>query len=529
MAALARVVRGCGFGLAALGGAVSVLIVLNLASFGSVVLQRLREPTLAIWIGLLIALLVGSGRSERWAHWVSAIETRLGARHAFAALAAVGGLLIVSSSVTQHLAFNTYSHDLGLYQEALTRAFASPPLETEILGSSFLGEHFSPVLFLLAPVYQLLPSPLTLVVLNAVFLWIGVFPLRALADEVGLTAAVANRVCLTYLFFPVVARSAGYPFHHEVLYPVVLIGLYLAFLRDRKVAGVLLVVAAISIKEDAGLYLVGIGVFMGLHHRRWRWGAAVAAAGAIATTAAVFWIIPHFASDSAGYGFHGRWTPWLDPETLSDAVGDLLAAVVTEDVITVIAATLLIPFRGRWTWTVVAIPLVLNLTSSTANQAQLALYYGLPFCATAAIAAVASMAAAPIDRQRGSILAAAAVVINLAALTYPAIPACRGEVLTRLGEIDDGATVVASACFDPLLQRVDRRRLATPQRRPDADFVLVKTERFTWPLTRGQAGEVVAGLDENPAYRRVLERDGFAFFVRRDESGNQAGAVLAKP
>jgi hypothetical protein len=431
--------------------------------------------------------------------------------------------------MTQHLAFNTYSHDLGLYQEALTRAWASPPLDSEILGSSFLGEHFSPVLFLLAPVYQLLPSPLTLVVLNAVFLWVGVFPLKALADEVGLTPPVANLVCLIYLFFPVVARSAGYPFHHETLYPVVLIGLYLAFLRDRKLAGALLVVAAISIKEDAGLYLVGIGAFMGLHHRRWRWGAAVAAAGAIATTVAVFWIIPLFAPDSLGYGFHGRWTPWLDPETVGDAVRNLVAAVATEDVITVLAATLLIPFRGRWTWTVAAVPLVLNLTSSNANQAQLALYYGLPFCATAAIAVVASMAAAPIGRRRGPKLAAASVVINVAALTYPSIPACRGEVLAGLGEIDGGATVIASACFDPLLQHVDRRRPATPQPRSDADVILVKTERFTWPLTRDQAEELAAGLDENPAFRRVLERDGFAFFVRREESQTRVRAVLAKP
>jgi hypothetical protein len=121
------------------------------------------------------------------------------------------------------------------------------------------------------------------------------------------------------------------------------------------------------------------------------------------------------------------------------------------------------------------------------------------------------------------------VVINVAALTYPSIPACRGEVLARLGEIDGGATVAASACFDPLLQHVDRRRPATTQPRADADFILLKTERFTWPLTPGQAAELAAGLDENPAFHRVLERDGFAFFVRREDSQTRVSAVLAKP
>lgn len=515
MAALERLIRGGALGFAALGGVVSVLIVFNAASFGSVELQRLREPTLAIWLGLLIALLVGSDRTTRWERWTTTVERWLATRYAFPIVVAVGGGLILASSLTQHLAFNTYSHDLGMYQEALSSAWEQPPLYSEILGSSFLGEHFSPVLFLLAPVYHLLPSPLVLVVLNALFLLVGVFPLKAVADELELPPAVGNLVCLVYLFFPVVARSAGYPFHHEVLYPVVLIGLYLAFLRERRVAAALLLVAAVSIKEDAGLYLVGLGVFMGLHHRRWRWGSVVAGVGAVATLVAVLWVIPHFASGSAGYGFHGRWTPWLDPATFKGAVRSFVAAVFTEDVITVIAATLLIPFRCRWTWTVVAIPLVLNLTSSTAIQAQLGLYYGLPVAATAAIASVAALAAKPMARRRGLTIAAAAVVINIAALTYPAIPTCRGAVLTELDAIQPGDTVAMSASFDPLLQHVEDRKLIHGGQQPRAAFVLVRTERFTWPLTREQAAEMVVRLGENPQYDQVFGRDGFVIFQRR--------------
>ena len=515
IADLARITRFAAAALAAVTIVVVVLIVFNAAAFGSVELQRLREPTLVIWLCILTAILLRRDRGEVWTGVTSRVEAWLGSPGGFKIVALVGGLLILASSLTHHLAFNTFSHDLGMYQEVLARAWGSPPLASTILGSSFLGEHFSPVLYLLAPIYQVLPSPLTLVVLNALFLWVAVFPLEAVGRELGLSASVKNLVCLVYLFFPAVARSAGYPFHHEVLYPVVLIGLYLAFLRDHKIAGVLLILAAVAIKEDAGLYLLGMGVFFGLHHRRWRWGAAVAVVGCVSTVIAVVWVIPHFASGAAGYGFHGRWAPWFDPLDSTSAVRALLAAFFTEDVLTVVAATLLVPLRGRWTWTVVAIPFLLNLTSATPIQAQLGLYYGLPFTAMAAIASAAALVERPYGRRRGLKLAAVAVVINVAAFTYPSIPACRGEVLAAFDRIKSTASVAMSASFDPLLQHVERRELIRAGEKPRADFVVLRTDRYTWPLDKDQAAEFAANLERSPRYNERFRCDGFVIFERK--------------
>jgi hypothetical protein len=511
----AAVVRSAAAALAGIAGVVSVLIVFNLASFGSVELQRLREPSLVGWLCVLVVLLARSDRGEVWSRWTSTIADRFGSRRCFWVVAVVGGVSILASSLTHHLAFDTYSHDLGMYQEALENAWGDPPLASGILGSSFLGEHFSPVLFLLAPIYQLIPSPLTLVALNALILWVGVFPLAAVGRRLELADGVTNLVCLVYLFFPVIARSAGYPFHHEVLYPLVLISLYLAFLRDAKWVAVPLIVAALAIKEDAGLYLVGMGLFFGLHHRRWRWGCAVGVVGLVSTVVAVVWLIPHFAGGTAGYGFHGRWAAWLRPDEWDVAVKTMATALFTEDVITVIVATLLVPFRGRWTWTVAVIPFLLNLTSSTANQAQLGLYYGLPVAATAAIASLAALADRPFDRRQGLKLAAAAIVINVAAFTYPSIPPCRSEVVAELDAIDRSAAVAMSASFDPLLQRVPNRRLIRAGERPSAEVVVLRIDRFTWPLGRDDAAELAATLDRDPAYDTRFKCDGFVVFERR--------------
>ena len=501
--------------MAGLGVVVVVLIVLNIAAIGPVELQRLREPTLVLWLCVFTAIMLRSDRAEVWTRVTGMVEAWLGSTRGFRIVIAVGGVMILASSLTHHLAFNTYSHDLGIYQEALAGAWDQPPLFSRWLDSSFLGEHFSPVLFLLAPLTQVLKSPPTLVILHALILWLGVFPLAAVGRELGLSRAITNLVCLIYLFFPTVARATAYPFHHEVLYPVVLIGLYLGFLRRKPLAVVLLVLMAMAIKEDAGLYLIGVGLFFGLHHRQWKWGAPIAVVGALSTAMAVMWFIPHFQTGSAGYGFVGRWSAWASPAGLVGAVKTMAAAILTEDVITVAAATLLLPLRGRWVWTVVTIPVLLNLTSSNANQAQLSLYYGVPVAATAAIASMAALAAKPTSRARGLKLAAAALVINVAAFTYPSIPACRGEVLAELNRIDPETTVAMSASFDPLLQHVEHRELLWTEKTPSAELVVVRTDRFTWPLSRGQATEFAVRLAESPVYEERFRCEGFVIFERR--------------
>jgi len=511
---IARIVRTAAAVLAAATVLVIVLVVCNAADFGSVELQRLREPTLILWACVLTAILLRENPGEVWARVTARIELWLGSTGGFRAVVLVGGALIVASSVTHHFAFNTYSLDLGMYQEVLARAWEAPPLASTILGSSFLGEHCSPVLFPIAVVYQALPSPLTLVVLNALLLWVAVFPLEAVGRELGLPAPVTNLVCLVYLFSPAVARAAGYPFHHEALYPVVLIGLFLAFLRDQRIAGALLVLAAVAVKEDAGLYLLGMGVFFGLQYRRWRWGAAVAVAGCLSTVIAIAWAIPHFGPGAAAYGPHERWAPWVDPVDSTPAVRTMLFAFFTEDVLTVIAATLLLPLRGRFTWAVVAIPFLLNLTSSDPIQAHFARFYGLPLTATAAIASMAAITERPLGRSRGVKLAAAAVIVNIAALTYPSIPKCRGDVVAELARIDSAATVAMSGSFDPLLQHVERRELVAAGRKPEADVVVVRTGRHTWPLDKAQADELVTWLESRPIFEERLRCDGFVIFDR---------------
>ena len=62
------------------------------------------------------------------------------------------------------------------------------------------------------------------------------------------------------------------------------------------------------------------------------------------------------------------------------------------------------------------------------------------------------------------------------------------------------AAVAMSASFDPLLQNVKQRELIGVGRQPQADYVVLRTDRHTWPLDKTAATDLAGALDEDPNY-----------------------------
>ena len=107
----------------------------------------------------------------------------------FAAYAAV--------SVSRHANLRTGGYDLGIFEQAV-RGYASlraPVSELKGTGFNLLGDHFHPILALLAPAYRIAPGPVTLLVAQAALLAVSVIPVTRLAIRVvGPRAGTAGGV-----------------------------------------------------------------------------------------------------------------------------------------------------------------------------------------------------------------------------------------------------------------------------------------------------------------------------------------------
>jgi uncharacterized membrane protein len=129
---------------------------------------------------------------------------------------------IALSAITiwKERAFLTSGFDLGIFNQAFWSTLFKQNIfyETGDLSfnpaGSFLGVHFSPILFLLLPIYGLYPAPETLLVMQTVVLAIGVFPIYWMSrDKLGQKAALA--VSSAYLINPLLLFININDFHLE--------------------------------------------------------------------------------------------------------------------------------------------------------------------------------------------------------------------------------------------------------------------------------------------------------------------------
>ncbi|MCW2909340.1 MAG: hypothetical protein JWL68_4129 [Actinomycetia bacterium] len=191
-------------------------------------------------------------------------------------LAALAGAGYSVYCLARYHTFHYNAYDLVIFDQAVRSYAHFRPGISVIKGVhngfgpdfSVLGDHWSPILASLAPLYWLHDNPQTLLVAQSVLFALAIPPLwvftrRALGGGPQATAA-AYLVSLAYgLSWPVAeAARAGF---HEVAFAPVLTAVALERLQAGRVRGALIALGALLlVKEDMGLLVAGIGAALAL-------------------------------------------------------------------------------------------------------------------------------------------------------------------------------------------------------------------------------------------------------------------------
>ncbi|KAA6221429.1 DUF2079 domain-containing protein [Streptomyces albofaciens JCM 4342] len=176
-----------------------------------------------------------------------------------------GALFIVFFAVSglRFRAMATSSWDLGIFEQAV-RAYAhlrAPVADLKGPGTNILGDHFSPVLALLAPLYRIFPGPLTLLCAQAFLFALSAVPVtrtavRFLGRGRGLAVGVAYGLSWG------LQKAVDFDFH-EIAFAVPLIAFALeAVLRGRWTAAVCWAAPLVLVKEDLGVTAAVIGALI---------------------------------------------------------------------------------------------------------------------------------------------------------------------------------------------------------------------------------------------------------------------------
>ena len=248
---------------------------------------------LAFWVVRDIGLVVADaartgGRPARLSPRAGLIAAGL--------LALAYSVLLSAISVLRHNSFMTHAFDLGIHDQALYNILHSGYMRTTLYGPyaiDYLGDHFSPILFLLAPVYALFQDARTLLVVQSVFLAAGAVPVYLLAHEKTRSVLLGLALALGYLLYPALHGVNLRDFHQIALICAPLLVAFYLLERGRTAPFLIALGLALMVKEEAALTVAAIGAYIFLGKRRYRLGAGVMAAGLAYFAFAVGWAMPH--------------------------------------------------------------------------------------------------------------------------------------------------------------------------------------------------------------------------------------------
>ncbi len=218
--------------------------------------------------------------------------------------------------------FQTSSYDLEIFDQAIRSYAHFHPGTSPVKGLhnhfgpgfSILGDHWSPILASLAPLYWIHDSPTTLLVAQPVLFALAIPPLWVFTRRAfggGRRAAVAAYlVSVAYLLSWPIASAEVFDFH-EVAFAPVLIAIVLERLQAGKLRGALIAAGLLLlVKEDMGLLVAGIGVYLLVSVpstvRRQRIVAlGMIVFGLVDTWIATYLLIPAFGGHASYYWAYG--------------------------------------------------------------------------------------------------------------------------------------------------------------------------------------------------------------------------------
>ena len=174
-------------------------------------------------------------------------------------------LFVGVMSVCRYLTFATPNYDFGIFSQMFhyMRKTLLPlaTSERDMLLSHF-SVHISPIFYLFLPFYAVFPSPVTLMVCQAVMLASGVIPVVMISRRLGLSNKAAAAFAVIYALYPALAGGCFYDLHENKFLAPLLLWLFYFIVKDKWYGIAVFSLLVMFVKEDAPVYVAFAGVFV---------------------------------------------------------------------------------------------------------------------------------------------------------------------------------------------------------------------------------------------------------------------------
>lgn len=227
--------------------------------------------------------------------------------------------LLLAMGLFRHWGNLNNLYDLGIYDQVVWGTLHGQWfLDTIYLigrPTNWLGCHFNPILLLFVPFYVIWPAAEWFALAQALALSAAAWPIFLLASRVHGSERTGLLWAGIYLLNPFLFSAAAWDFH-PVSLAVPLIATALLAVEQKNFRLLMICcLLLLLIQEQCGITVAGFGVLWALHHREWKSGFLLIAAGLLHISLVLGYIMPalsptgsHFLIDPGGQ--HSRYG-WL--------------------------------------------------------------------------------------------------------------------------------------------------------------------------------------------------------------------------
>lgn len=416
-------------------------------------------------------------------------ELKFGARGLRLTYIAAGAVFVLFTGGLTALRCANYgapNFDCGIFTQMFfrMRSCGLPLVSCERDGLlSHFAVHLSPALYLLLPLFVLLPSAAGLNIIQALVLAVGLVPLRRICCARGLSNAASAVLAICYCLYPAMSGGCFYDFHENCLLTPLLLGMFM-FSEEDKPLGVWICAALVlSVKEDAAVYVAFSALYMFLSGRKKR--GALLFAVACAYFALALFLLSRFGLGAMtgrydNYNYDGTGLAAVIKTAVLNP-GYVISQVFTADKLKFLAQMLLplaaLPLLTRRPHRLVLLgPLLLvNVMTNYVYQYSIGFQYTFGSAALLFYASALNLSELGRARTRTVVPLALALSLVFAASfslprvgtlrTYLASAEQRSTISAALKLVPNGASVAASIFFTaPLADREEVYELPTKRR-----------------------------------------------------------------
>lgn len=185
-------------------------------------------------------------------------------------------IIYSSLGIARHLSLSSSGYDLGITVQAIWNTINGNALFSSMHGHiNYLGNHFSSIFFLIAPLYAIWPDAALLIYLQSVALGSAILPLYLIARHYLNSRALIFAFIISYCLSPIIKGIGLLDFHTEAFILPLILFCYYFLIKRRTCLFLFSLFLMLMCKEDTAFIAVAFGIFTFIFQRRFKFGGGL--------------------------------------------------------------------------------------------------------------------------------------------------------------------------------------------------------------------------------------------------------------